>query len=206
MKIAANAASSANGYRYRLSMFEANITPSGVALESLSAPECATLNARPPGVGRRLVDPGGRRHCHRNASPTFAQGSNGSRRRCYMAGNPVRWFEIYVQDMARAKAFYEAVFGARLEKLNSGDIDMWAFPMDRTRSGTGGALVRMPGVPSGGNSTLVYFGSDDCAIEASRVVSAGGRVHRDKLSIGEYGFIALAVDTEGNMFGIHSLA
>jgi predicted enzyme related to lactoylglutathione lyase len=123
-----------------------------------------------------------------------------------MAGNPVRWFEIYVQDMARAKAFYEAVFGARLEKLNSGDIDMWAFPMDRTRSGTGGALVRMPGVPSGGNSTLVYFGSDDCAIEASRVVSAGGRVHRDKLSIGEYGFIALAVDTEGNMFGIHSLA
>ena len=123
-----------------------------------------------------------------------------------MAGNPVRWFEIYVQDMARAKAFYETVLGTRLEKLNSGDIDMWAFPMDRTRSGTGGALVRMPGVPSGGNSTLVYFGSDDCALEASRVADAGGRIHRDKLSIGEYGFIVLAVDTEGNMFGVHSLA
>ena len=123
-----------------------------------------------------------------------------------MAGNPVRWFEIYVQDMARAKAFYEAVLGAKLEKLNSGDIEMWAFPMDRTRSGAGGALVRMPGVPSGGNSTLVYFGSDDCAIEASRVVAAGGRVHRDKTSIGQYGFIVLGVDTEGNMFGVHSTA
>lgn len=123
-----------------------------------------------------------------------------------MAGNPVRWFEIYVQDMARAKAFYESVLGVRLEKLNSGDIEMWAFPMDRTRSGTGGSLVRMPGVASGGNSTLVYFGSDDCALEASRVVAAGGRVHRDKLSIGEYGFVVLAVDTEGNMFGVHSLA
>ncbi len=123
-----------------------------------------------------------------------------------MAGNPVRWFEIYVQDMARAKAFYEAVFGLKCEKLNSGDIEMWGFPMDRTRSGTGGALVRMPGVASGGNSTLVYFRSDDCAIEASRVAAAGGRVHRDKISIGEYGFIVLAVDTEGNMFGVHSLA
>jgi predicted enzyme related to lactoylglutathione lyase len=31
-------------------------------------------------------------------------------------------------------------------------------------------------------------------------------VHREKMSIGEYGFIVLAVDTEGNMFGLHSLA
>jgi len=123
-----------------------------------------------------------------------------------MAGNPVRWFEIYVQDMARAKAFYEGVFGHKLEKLNSGDIEMWGFPMDRTRSGTSGSLVRMPGVASGGNSTVVYFASDDCATEASRVVAAGGRVHRDKTSIGQYGFIVLAVDTEGNMFGIHSTA
>ena len=30
--------------------------------------------------------------------------------------NPVKWFEIYVQDMARAKAFYQAVFGMQLTK------------------------------------------------------------------------------------------
>jgi uncharacterized protein len=123
-----------------------------------------------------------------------------------MAGNPVRWFEIYVQDMARARAFYEAVLGRKCEKLDSGDIEMWSFPMESGRPGVGGALVRMPGVPSGGNSTLVYFGSDDCAIEASRVVGAGGRLHREKFSIGQYGYIVLAVDTEGNMFGVHSTA
>jgi len=123
-----------------------------------------------------------------------------------MTGNPVRWFEIYVQDMARAKSFYEAVLGLKCTKLNSGDIEMWGFPIDRTRSGTSGALVRMPGVSSGGNSTVVYFRSDDCAIEASRVVAAGGTVHRDKTSIGEYGYVVLALDTEGNMFGVHSLA
>jgi predicted enzyme related to lactoylglutathione lyase len=122
-----------------------------------------------------------------------------------MESNPVRWFEIYVQDMERAKAFYQSVFGVTLSRLNSPDMELWAFPMAMERSGASGALVRMPGFPSGGNSTLVYFGCEDCAIEAGRVVGAGGRVEREKTSIGEYGFMALAVDTEGNLFGLHSL-
>ncbi|ANB19784.1 VOC family protein [Dokdonella koreensis] len=122
-----------------------------------------------------------------------------------MSSNPVGWFEIYVQDMARAKAFYEAVFAVTFERLNSPEIEMWAFPMDMDRYGAGGALVRMPGVPSGGNSTLVYFSCEDCAVEASRVAAAGGRIARDKLSIGEYGFIVLAHDSEGNLIGLHSL-
>jgi hypothetical protein len=66
--------------------------------------------------------------------------------------------------------------------------------------------VNVPGVPSGGNSTVVYFGCADCAVEAGRVVPAGGQVHREKMSVGEYGFVALAVDTEGNIFGLHSMA
>jgi predicted enzyme related to lactoylglutathione lyase len=122
-----------------------------------------------------------------------------------MGSNPVRWFEIYVQDMERAKAFYQSVFGVTLSRLNSPDMELWAFPMAMERSGVSGALVRMPGFPSGGNSTLVYFGCEDCAIEAGRVVGAGGRVEREKTSLGEYGFMALALDTEGNMFGLHSL-
>jgi predicted enzyme related to lactoylglutathione lyase len=77
--------------------------------------------------------------------------------------------------------------------------------MAMDQGGTSGSLVRAPGVPSGGNSTLVYFGCEDCAVEASRVVPAGGRIEREKMSIGQYGYIALAYDTEGNMIGLHSL-
>jgi hypothetical protein len=122
-----------------------------------------------------------------------------------MTPNPVRWFEIYVQDMARARGFYETVFTTQLERLHSGDLDMWGFPQAKGERGTSGALVRMPGVPSGGGGTLVYFGCEDCAVEAARVAAAGGRLHRDKMSIGQYGFVALAFDTEGNLFGMHSL-
>ena len=97
-----------------------------------------------------------------------------------MKSNPVGWFEIYVQDMPRAKAFYEAVFQGVLEELKTpdpkgiADIEMWAFPMSMEGSGSPGALVRMAGVPSGG-STLVYFSCEDCSVEAARAASHGGR-------------------------------
>lgn len=120
--------------------------------------------------------------------------------------NPVNWFEIYVQDMNRATKFYESVLGTKLDKLDSPDpdIEMMAFPMAMESSGASGALVKMEGVESGGNSILVYFSCKDCATEASRVEKSGGRIQRPKMSIDQYGYIALAVDTEGNMIGLHS--
>jgi len=123
-----------------------------------------------------------------------------------MAQNPISWFEIYVQDMPRAKAFYEAVLQVTLTPLNAAPLEMWAFPSDMDGYGAGGSLVHMEGVPSGGNSTLVYFACADCGVEAGRVVAAGGRIMKEKFPIGEYGAIALAFDTEGNMFGLHSMA
>jgi len=122
-----------------------------------------------------------------------------------MAQNPVRWFEIYVQDMNRAKKFYETVINVKLERLNSPEIEMWSFPMQMDQMGTAGALVRMQGVPSGGNSTIVYFACEDCAIEEGRAEKNGGKIHRRKMSIGEYGYVSLVYDTEGNMIGLHSM-
>ena len=122
-----------------------------------------------------------------------------------MKTNPVGWFEIYVQDTSRANIFYEAVLQTKLERLPSPDMEMWAFPNQGGAVGAGGALVKMNGFPSGGNSTLVYFKCDDCADEESRVKTSGGKIQKAKTSIGEYGFMSLAIDTEGNMFGLHSM-
>ncbi|GAA0856422.1 VOC family protein [Aliiglaciecola litoralis] len=121
-----------------------------------------------------------------------------------MKMNPVGWFEIYVDDMQRAKAFYEGVFSYSLDQLPGPDIEMWAFPGDHALTGSSGALVKMTGFAAGGNSTLVYFNCEDCATEEARVEQFGGRIQRSKMSIGEYGFISLAIDTEGNIFGLHS--
>lgn len=122
-----------------------------------------------------------------------------------MAHNPVIWFEIYVQDMNRAKKFYESVFQTKLERIKSPAIEMWGFPMLMDQVGTAGSLVRMEGVPSGGNSTIVYFTCADCAVEEGRAEKLGAKIYRRKISIGEYGYISLLYDTEGNMIGLHSM-
>lgn len=123
--------------------------------------------------------------------------------------NPVGWFEIYVDDITRAKQFYQAVFNIELTELtppsDGSSLQMWAFPSDMQVYGASGALVQMSGVAAGGNSTLIYFSCEDCAVEAARISSAGGKIQEEKTSIGEYGFIVLAFDTEGNMIGLHSL-
>lgn len=125
-----------------------------------------------------------------------------------MKGNPVGWFEIYVQDIDRAKRFYEDVFQVALQKLDAPfpGIELWSFPAGMDSYGASGALVKMEGVASGGGGTLVYFSCDDCAVEEGRVTGAGGQVQRAKMSIGEYGYISLVTDTEGNMIGLHSMA
>lgn len=127
-----------------------------------------------------------------------------------MNPNPVVWFEIYVQDMARAKRFYETVFQCQMQALPAPDgpaagLEMLAFPMEMPGSGAGGTLVKMEGVAPGGGGTLVYFGCTDCAVEQGRVEAAGGQIHKAKFSIGPYGHCALVVDTEGNVVGLHSM-
>jgi hypothetical protein len=82
---------------------------------------------------------------------------------------------------------------------------MWGFAGNMESYGATGSLVHMPGFPSGGNSVLVYFHCADCAVETAKAVRAGGRVQREKMSIGQHGFIALVTDTEGNMIGLHSM-
>ncbi|MFB6340939.1 VOC family protein [Saccharicrinis sp. FJH62] len=125
--------------------------------------------------------------------------------------NPVVWFEIYVNDLNRAKKFYETVFKFELSEMPMPDtgenMKMLFFPADmESKNRASGALIKMEGFEAGGNSTIVYFMSEDCSIEEARVANAGGTVFKSKMSLGDYGAMVLAIDTEGNMIGIHSMA
>ncbi len=86
--------------------------------------------------------------------------------------NPVVWFEIYVDDIEMARKFYEKVFDLEMQDLpnpTTDDMQMLAFPMDmESKNRVSGALVKMEGVKAGGNSTIVYFASEDCSKEGGR--------------------------------------
>lgn len=125
--------------------------------------------------------------------------------------NPIGWYEIYADDLDRARAFYETVLNVTLGELTPPDggesgLRMLSFPCDFESYGASGALVKMEGMSPGGSGTIVYFACDDCALEESRVAGAGGQVVQSKMSIGEYGYCAMVIDTEGNTIGLHSMA
>ena len=95
-----------------------------------------------------------------------------------MKSNPVVWFEIYVQDMPRAKAFYEKVLGATLTKLDS--------PASRHRDvgvpdgseggeGAAGALAKMKGVSVGRRRDHgLLHAAKTARSEARRALSGAG--------------------------------
>jgi uncharacterized protein len=125
------------------------------------------------------------------------------------AKNPFNWIEIYVEDMDRAQKFYETVLEIEMIPMDtpgdSGDLKMLSFPWAENEGNISGALCKTSEMKPGAGGTLVYFSCDDCALETSRVEGAGGKVLQPKMPIGEYGFCAIAMDTEGNPIGFHSM-
>jgi uncharacterized protein len=121
--------------------------------------------------------------------------------------NAIGWFDIYVGDMNRAVAFYESVLQQKLAPIGdpTGETQMMSFPADMSAYGAGGALVKSAYAHPGAGGTMVYFSVEDCANEASRVAAAGGKVMRPKFSIGEFGWVTLCENTEGNLFGLSSM-
>jgi uncharacterized protein len=120
----------------------------------------------------------------------------------------VGWFDIYVEDMDRAQAFYEQVLATTLLPMDDPSnptAQMRAFGDDITSHGAGGALVKLDYARPGPGGSMVYFSCEDCAVEEARVSAAGGSIVRPKFSIGGHGFVSIINDTEGNMVGLHSM-
>ena len=94
--------------------------------------------------------------------------------------------------MDRAVNFYQKVLEQELQKMGdpTGESQMMSFPItddSMNQYGALGALVKQEGTGPGIGGTMVYFNSEDCSIEESRVLEAGGKVIRSKFSIGEFG-------------------
>ncbi len=118
--------------------------------------------------------------------------------------NQVGWFEIPVSDMTRAIDFYEYVFSVTLDEQEIGELEMAWFPMKEGEIGAPGGLVKGEGYVPSDKGTLIYFTAADIEDVCRRAAEKRGRVLQEKSDIGEYGFTAKVLDTEGNTIGLHS--
>ncbi|WP_262733022.1 VOC family protein [Gaetbulibacter sp. NE] len=122
-----------------------------------------------------------------------------------MKHNMVGWFEIPVNDMDRAKAFYEAVFKIDIQIVDFGGMLMGWFPYEEGKEGAAGTLIKQDTYIPSQEGTLVYFICEDVQNELDRIEAAGGKLYQPKTQISpEHGFMAAFIDTEGNRVALHS--
>lgn len=119
--------------------------------------------------------------------------------------NPFGWIEIPVSDLDRAKAFYETVFEFdELPVHEMGGLTMAWFPMKEDGTGASGALCLGETYEPSHAGTLPYLTAPDIEATLDRAEANGGKTLLEKMSIGEYGFVAFMEDSEGNRIGLHS--
>lgn len=120
--------------------------------------------------------------------------------------NIITWFDLPTLDFERAVKFYSEIFD---EEVRVGNFmrQKLGFFLKEGEEGVGGALVP-PGMgfKPFNEGTRVYFGCEGKLDEVlGRVKKAGGSIIREKFSIGDEGWIAVIMDTEGNAVGLHSM-
>jgi hypothetical protein len=116
--------------------------------------------------------------------------------------NPVHWFEIPVNDIARATAFYQRALGVTLKPMEQGPMKMAWFTGQPGGPGANGMLVQGPGRTPSKTGTLVYFTVPEIDAALASVERAGGKVVLPKAS-GDYGSIAHFEDSDGNLVALH---
>jgi uncharacterized protein len=117
--------------------------------------------------------------------------------------NPSHWFEIPVNDLRRAAAFYAALIGSDLRPVDQGDYHMAWFPADFNVRGSAGALIKGPGRTPGKGGAMVYLTVPDVDRALDMVQQYGGSVVMPTAH-GEFGTIAHFEDTEGNVMALFS--
>lgn len=118
--------------------------------------------------------------------------------------NAINWFEIPATNLDRACKFYSTVLNGEIHQQEIAGSQMGFLPAGG--QDVGGAIVKGEGYKPTQEGPLVYLnGGEDLSDPLGRVEMAGGKVTMPKTAIGENGFIAQFLDTEGNRVALHSL-
>jgi len=124
--------------------------------------------------------------------------------------NLVSHFEIQADEPGRAINFYTSVFGWKIEKWDSEEMEYWMVMTDpKGGSGmgiNGGLLKRQGSRPPegmGANSFVCTVVVDDFDAAEKKILKEGGKVALPKFEITGMAWQGDFVDTEGNTFGIH---
>jgi predicted enzyme related to lactoylglutathione lyase len=127
-----------------------------------------------------------------------------------MSAGTLCWTDIPVTNLDRAVKFYSAILGTEVRKLSEAGMEYGLLPHEEQNAsgclcvrGDSGGVDNRPSA----NGPLIYLsveGRLDEAVDAAR--ANGGKVLRARQQIGEHGFRAVVIDSEGNRIALHTTA
>ncbi len=115
-------------------------------------------------------------------------------------------FEVPYDDLERAKKFYIDVFGWKIQSMpemnynivHTVDVDEQQMPKDK--GAINGGMYKRDDLSAKGPVIVISVQSIDESIKKTEKV--GGKVFKSKVSVGQMGFYAQIIDTEGNIIGL----
>lgn len=120
------------------------------------------------------------------------------------SSNPVVYFEIPVNDLERAEAFYSAVFNFSFDKEIIDHYEMALFPFEEKNSGITGALAKGDVYQPTKNGVIIYFKTENMDTTLEKVLQHNGKILYPKRIDEKYGFaVAEFEDSEGNRIALH---
>ena len=120
--------------------------------------------------------------------------------------NALNWFEIPATDISRAKNFYETIFEIKMEEMEMSGMKYAMFPFDPIVGKIAGGLAQSPMHTPSSTGSIIYLNANpDLQNVLDRIEKAGGKISMPKTSIGQNGFMAFFIDTEGNRIALHSM-
>lgn len=117
----------------------------------------------------------------------------------------VMHFEIPADDLARAKKFYGTIFGWRISEMPE-----MGYVLVGTVASDENGMPKEPGAINGGmlkreapvTAPVITISVASIEETLTKIKNNGGKIMREKLSVGDMGFAAYFRDTEENVIGL----
>ena len=114
-------------------------------------------------------------------------------------GRPVVHWELMSKDPASVSAFYERIFGWKIQHMP--EMNYRLVETGGVGGINGGILKPEREGPWPGNM-LLYIDVDDLADYRKMIVAAGGKIHVEVQEVPGMGAFSLFTDPEGRMMGL----
>jgi predicted enzyme related to lactoylglutathione lyase len=108
------------------------------------------------------------------------------------------WFEIPADNVERARTFYGALFGWKIEKF-PGQMEYWHIDTGGSNDTPDGGLMKRQ-QPQHGITNYINVPSVDQYM--AKVEKLGGKICMPKTAVPQMGYFAVCQDTENNTFAL----